>query len=65
MNLPDKKIKVIECESMDFVGKDIINIKKWEDFIWLIQDDKAIYKLKNCYYIISNEVAWLFKDNSK
>ena len=55
-----KKIKVIECVSLDFVGKDIINLKDWEDFLWMLGDQEYVYMLKESYYIINSDVAFVY-----
>lgn len=60
-----KKIRIIECHSLDFVGKDIISIKDWEDFIWMLGDMEFIYRLKESYYIITAEVAWVHNGTNK
>lgn len=60
-----KKIRIIECHSLDFVGKDIISIKDWEDFIWMLGDMEFIYRLKESYYIITAEVAWVYNGTNK
>lgn len=56
--------QVIELESLEFVGKDLLRIKKVEDFFKLLQDGEFIYYLKGCYYLITPECAWVI-DESK
>lgn len=55
-----KKIRVIECESIDLVGKDLIVLKDEEDFNWLVQSNEYVLKLKDTFYIIGNEFAWIY-----
>ena len=58
----NKKIKVIECENMEFQGKDIITIKDWDNFLSLLTDNDIIYKIRGAYYIIAADAAWLYTD---
>lgn len=60
-----KGTKIVECESMEFAGKDIITIKEWDDFIYLMGTYPTIYKLKNSYYILSDGVAWVYMNGKK
>jgi hypothetical protein len=58
----NKKIKVIECENMEFQGKDIITISNWDNFLSLLTDNDIIYKIRCAYYIIATDAAWLYTD---
>lgn len=55
-----KGIVVIEAKSIQFAGKDIIEIEHEEDFVWLIGSSQAVWKLKNSYYSISDSVAYVY-----
>jgi hypothetical protein len=57
-----KKIRIIECSNIEFVGKDILTIRHWKDFLSLLRDEDIIYKIQKAYYIISPDVAWLYSD---
>lgn len=61
LELP-KGINIIETVSIEFVGKDIIRVKHWDDFMYLLGGVVTIFKLHNSYYIISNEVAYVYQD---
>ncbi len=63
MKLP-KGIVIIECHQIDLSDKDIIQLKTWEDFLWLVGTGPTIYKLKNVYYDISGQVAYIWKDKN-
>ncbi len=55
-----KNTVIIEVTSIDFTGKDIIEIKELDDFVYLLGNG-GIFKLKNTYYIISDTVAYIYK----
>ena len=55
-----KKIRIIECDSIDLIGKDLIVIKDEKDFNWLLVNNAYVLKLKGTFYIIGNEVAWIY-----
>ena len=57
-----KDIKVIECSNIDFKEKDVLYIKDWNDFRWLIGSDRVVYKLNKCYYLISEVAVWIYED---
>ena len=57
-----KEVRLIEVESLEFAGKDIIRIKHWNDFLWLLGTGTVVYKLNHCYYIIASEVAWQYEE---
>ena len=50
---------VIEVNSLDFMGKDIIAIKNFDDFTWLV-GSSVVFKLNNSYYSISDAVAYVW-----
>ena len=50
---------VIECNSIEFSGKDIIQIANFQDFLWLVGDG-AVFKLENAYYILSPHVVYVW-----
>jgi len=56
------KLTVIEAKNLEFLGKDIITIEKWDDFLELCKGNYIIYKLKNSYYLISDNVAWVYQE---
>lgn len=53
--------KVIEVKSLDFMGKDIIQIQRFEDFAWLVGTG-VVFKLHESYYSISDTVAYVWVD---
>ncbi|KKK85204.1 hypothetical protein LCGC14_2775630 [marine sediment metagenome] len=63
MKLP-KGIVIIECLSIEFSDKDIITLKTWQDFLWIVGAGPVIFKLKNVYYDISGQVAYIWKDKN-
>lgn len=53
-------IRVIPVVKLEFVGKDIVQIKRWDDFIELCKGNFILYKLENYLYLISETVAFLY-----
>ncbi len=54
-------VQVLECKSIEFAGKDIIIIEKWDDFMWLLGSALTIFKIKNCLYYVTSEVAYIYE----
>ncbi|KKN76039.1 hypothetical protein LCGC14_0374290 [marine sediment metagenome] len=63
MNFP-KEVRVVECKRIELATKDIITIKKEEDFIWLLNGG-TVFKLDNSYYILQEAVAYIYTKNDK
>ena len=61
MKIP-RGVQVVECKSLEFPGKDIVVVKYWEDFVYVLGPVPVIYKLKNVYYNISDSVAFVYED---
>ena len=59
MEIP-KEVRVVECNSLELCPKDIIVIKEWKDFMWLQSGTGTLFKLKNSYYILTGDVAYIF-----
>lgn len=62
MRIP-KGVVVIDCKSIEFAGKDIVILRRWEDFVFMLSGTLVIYKLRNVYYNIAGEVAWLYEED--
>jgi len=58
-----KNTRIIDCLSLNFVSKDIIYLKSFEDFLYLMGTFATVYKLDKCYYNISSEVIFIYEDN--
>lgn len=58
-------IKVIEVESLELSGKDIVKIKIYEDFVYLCDGMSTVFKLSNSYYLIGDIVAYVYSDEVK
>ena len=57
-----KETRIIEVNSIDLREKDLLQIKDFEDFVWLTRNDAAIWKLSKAYYALDNAVAYIFID---
>ena len=57
-----KEVRIIETKSIELSDKDVIYIKDWKDFIWLISSVGTLFKLNSCYYILTSEVAYVHED---
>ena len=55
-----KRVRIIECDTLQISTKDVIPILNWRDFIWLLSDDKCVYKSHNTYYIVAPDVVWIY-----
>ncbi len=55
-----KEVKILECNGLDFGGKDMIQLKNKDDFIWLCGE--TVYKLDNTYYILTSDSAFIYQD---
>jgi len=66
-NLPrlPRGVQIIEVESMSLVEKDIIFIRNFEDFKFLLGDSMTIFKLNNLLYAMTAHVAYVFDCSMK
>lgn len=53
-------VQIIECDSIELIAKDIIYVKTFEDFIWLVNGTSTVFKMKEFYYSIGAEVAYVW-----
>lgn len=53
----NKPIRIIECISVELSEKDLIQLKNWDDFIWMMGGNEFIYKLQDTYYLLNGEIA--------
>jgi len=60
LNQIKKKIRIIECESIELSEKDIITLKKRADFDWMLKENNYVLKSQDSYYIIGETVAWVW-----
>lgn len=65
-----KDVRIIVCNSIDFDGKDVIEIKDWKDFEYLFIENDHIFKIRNTnkesyYYILSDNVAFVYKEKKQ
>lgn len=59
-----KNINIIEVNSINLIEKDVIEVSKKKGFMKIVKDifkTDFIFKLEDTYYIIGQEVAYLFK----
>jgi hypothetical protein len=61
MKIP-KEVRVIETKSIELSTKDIICIKNFDDFLWLLGTGICLFKLNQCYYILTNEVIYIYEE---
>ena len=53
--------RVVECAQIDLVGKDVLVLKNWHDFLWILGGNLTIYKSQDCYYILSSDVIHVYR----
>ncbi len=63
MNFP-KEVRVVESKRIELATKDVITIKKEEDFIWLLNGG-TVFKLDKSYYILSEAVAYIYTSKNE
>jgi len=61
MKIP-KEIRVIEVNNIELSDKDLIYVKNCEDFLWLTSNTGTIFKSMGYHYILSNDVAYIYKE---
>lgn len=59
-----KKLKIIECDNINITEKDIIEIKAFSDFLYLTRYCCFIFKKGPTYYLIWEEVAYIYMDSN-
>lgn len=59
-NLPEG-VRIVECKDISLAQKDIIELKKWKDFLYLLGGSLTIFKLKNSYYLLSDVNVYFYK----
>jgi len=64
MKLPEG-VRIIECDQIEFAGKDLITINNERDFIFLLAGNLVIFKIKNTHYIISDSVAYMYQEGDR
>lgn len=55
-----KNVTFLECESIDLTDKDIITLKNFRDFKEVMDVPTIILKLKDAYYLLSRDVAYIY-----
>ena len=60
LNQIKKKIRIIECESIELSEKDIITLKKRADFDWMLKENNYVLKSQDSYYIIGESSVWVW-----
>lgn len=58
-------VQVVECDNIELTNKDIIVLKEWKDFTYIAGTYSPIYKLKNTYYFLSPDVAFIYRDDKQ
>lgn len=53
-------VQLIEVESMNLLEKDIIFVKHFEDFKFLLGDSISVLKLNNLLYAMSSNVCYVY-----
>ena len=57
MKVPDG-IKVIECTNIRLGEKDLVEVKSFQDLIWL--SNLTLFKIDDTYYVLTSDVAYVF-----
>jgi len=64
MRLPPPKlprgVQIVEVESMSLVEKDVMFLKNFEDFKFLLGDSITVYRLNNLLYALSSSVTFVY-----
>ena len=53
--------KIIKVDNLSFVGKDLVELNKWEDFCFMLGGSIVIYEFEERYYHITEQVAFCIK----
>lgn len=59
IDIPDG-CRIIECIEIKFNSQDIIELKMWKDFLWLLGGSLTIFKLGKGYYILNTEFVYVY-----
>jgi len=54
--------EIIVCNEITFAGKDIVSVKFFKDFLFLLGNGATIFNLSNKYYLVSDAVAYIYED---
>ena len=53
-------VQIIEVESMSLVEKDVMFLKNFDDFKFLLGDSITVYRLNNLLYALSVNVTFVY-----
>ena len=56
-------IKIIECENIRLGEKDLVEVKSFQDLIWL--SALTLFKMGDTYYMLTSDVAYTFTKEGK
>lgn len=54
--------EIIICNEITFAGKDIVSIRLFKDFLFMLGNGATVFNLSNKYYLISDAVAYIYED---
>ena len=60
-------VRVVEVSYLDFDSRDLIYVKKFEDFLFICGDDDRetsliVYCKRNSYYLLSRDCVWVYEN---